>query len=75
MDTGVARKPIEDMEAYKKSLVRRQDPTAAILQGITASVQAEPKTIIFAEGMLSSQSIYMINYSEKVSCVVMRNAL
>jgi len=60
------------MEAYKKSLVRRQDPTAAILQGITASVQAEPKTIIL---MLSSQSIYMINYSEKVSCVVMRNAL
>ena len=50
MDTGVARKPIEDMDAYKKSLVRRQDPTAAILQGITASVQAEPKTIIFSEG-------------------------
>lgn len=50
MDTGVARKPIEDMEGYKKSLARRQDPTAAILQGITASVQSEPKTIIFAEG-------------------------
>ena len=50
MDTGVARKPIEDMEAYKKSLARRQDPTAAILQGITASVQEEPKTIVFAEG-------------------------
>ena len=50
MDTGVARKPIEDMEAYKKSLARRQDPTAAILQGITATVQEEPKTIVFAEG-------------------------
>jgi len=50
MDTGEARKPIEDMEAYKKSLARRQDPTAAILQGITASVQEEPKTIVFAEG-------------------------
>ncbi len=50
MNTGVARKPIEDMEAYKKSLARRQDPTAAILQGITASVQEEPKTIVFAEG-------------------------
>lgn len=50
MDTGVARKPIEDMEAYKKSLARRQDPTAAILQGITASVQDNPKTIVFAEG-------------------------
>ncbi len=50
MDTGVARKPIEDMEAYKKSLARRQDPTAAILQGITSSVVQNPKTIIFAEG-------------------------
>jgi malate dehydrogenase (oxaloacetate-decarboxylating)(NADP+) len=50
MDTGVARKPIEDMDAYKKSLARRQDPTAAILQGISASVQEEPKTIVFAEG-------------------------
>ncbi len=50
MDTGQARKPIEDMEAYKKSLARRQDPTAAILQGITTSVVENPKTIIFAEG-------------------------
>lgn len=50
MDTGEARKPIDDMEAYKKSLARRQDPTAAILQGITATVQEEPKTIVFAEG-------------------------
>ena len=50
MDTGVARKPIEDMEAYKKSLAQRQDPTAAILQGITSSVVQNAKTIIFAEG-------------------------
>ncbi|MGJ8563613.1 MAG: NADP-dependent malic enzyme [Alphaproteobacteria bacterium] len=50
MDTGVARKPIEDMEAYKRSLARRQDPTAALLQGISASVVDNPKTIIFAEG-------------------------
>lgn len=50
MDTGVARKPIEDMDAYRQSLARRQDPTASILQGISESVQQEPKTIIFAEG-------------------------
>jgi len=50
MDTGEARKPIEDMEAYKKSLARRQDPTAAILQGIASTVQEAPKTIVFAEG-------------------------
>ena len=50
MDTGVARKPIKDMEAYAKSLAQRQDPTAALLQGITASVIENPKTIVFAEG-------------------------
>ena len=50
MDTGVARKPIEDMEAYKRSLARRQDPTAAILQGISGAVADSPKTIVFAEG-------------------------
>ena len=50
MDTGQARKPIEDMDAYKKELARRQDPTAAILQGITTAVQENPKTIVFAEG-------------------------
>jgi malate dehydrogenase (oxaloacetate-decarboxylating)(NADP+) len=50
MDTGEARKPIEDMVAYKKSLARRQDPTAALLQGITATVQENQKTIVFAEG-------------------------
>ncbi len=50
MDTGVARKPIEDMDAYRHSLARRQDPTAALLQGIAASVVDNPKTIIFAEG-------------------------
>jgi malate dehydrogenase (oxaloacetate-decarboxylating)(NADP+) len=30
--TGVARKPISDMEQYKAALARRLDPTAAILQ-------------------------------------------
>jgi malate dehydrogenase (oxaloacetate-decarboxylating)(NADP+) len=38
------------MEAYKKSLAQRQDPTAAILQGITSAVVQNPKTIVFAEG-------------------------
>ncbi len=50
MDTGVARKPIEDMDAYRQQLARRQDPTAALLQSITATVVDDPKTIVFAEG-------------------------
>jgi malate dehydrogenase (oxaloacetate-decarboxylating)(NADP+) len=39
MDTGVARKPIADMEAYKAALARRLDPTAAIIQGIQDEVR------------------------------------
>ncbi|HHL42442.1 MAG TPA: NADP-dependent malic enzyme [Hellea balneolensis] len=50
MDTGVARKPIDDMEMYSAALARRQDPTAALLQGISASIVENPRTIVFAEG-------------------------
>ena len=50
MDTGVARKPIADMEAYKASLAQRLDPSAAFLQKIVDTVQGQPKRIVFAEG-------------------------
>mgnify|MGYP000430441030 FL=1 len=50
MDTGVARKPIEDMEEYRHSLARRLDPTAAFLQGVQSAVRRDQKRIVFAEG-------------------------
>jgi malate dehydrogenase (oxaloacetate-decarboxylating)(NADP+) len=51
MDTGVARKPISDMEAYKKSLAQRLDPAAGFLQKISGAVQSGPaRRIVFAEG-------------------------
>jgi malate dehydrogenase (oxaloacetate-decarboxylating)(NADP+) len=50
MDTGVARKPIEDMDAYRAQLAQRLDPSAAFLQKVSGKVQGEPKTIVFAEG-------------------------
>ena len=51
MDTGVARKPITDMDAYRTSLQRRLDPSAGFLQSITSTVRARPpKRIVFAEG-------------------------
>lgn len=50
MDTGVARRPIADMEAYRQSLAQRLDPTAGFLQKIAGSVMAKPKRIVFAEG-------------------------
>jgi malate dehydrogenase (oxaloacetate-decarboxylating)(NADP+) len=49
--TGVARKPIENMDAYRDRLKQRLDPSAALLQGISSAVQAGPKKrIVFAEG-------------------------
>jgi malate dehydrogenase (oxaloacetate-decarboxylating)(NADP+) len=51
MDSGVARKPITDMAAYRDSLARRLDPAAGFLQKISFAVQsAPPKRIVFAEG-------------------------
>ena len=50
MDTGVARKPIADMEAYKGSLAQRLDPTASLLQRLQENVRNNPKTIVFCEG-------------------------
>ncbi|GAM97220.1 NADP-dependent malic enzyme [alpha proteobacterium U9-1i] len=50
MDTGVARKPIADMAAYKASLAQRLDPTAATIQRVQNAVRAAPKRIVFAEG-------------------------
>ncbi|MDR3508859.1 MAG: NADP-dependent malic enzyme [Caulobacteraceae bacterium] len=52
MDTGVARKPIEDMDAYRASLAQRLDPTASFIQKISGAVLSAPakKRIVFAEG-------------------------
>jgi malate dehydrogenase (oxaloacetate-decarboxylating)(NADP+) len=50
MDTGVARKPIADMTAYRASLARRLDPTAALLQRIQGAVMGHGRRIVFAEG-------------------------
>ena len=51
-DTGVARKPIENMRAYKEQLQARTDPAATLLQKIQSSLRAckTPKRVVFAEG-------------------------
>jgi malate dehydrogenase (oxaloacetate-decarboxylating)(NADP+) len=50
MDTGVARRPIIDMDAYEQSLKSRMDPTANILRGINARARNNQARMIFAEG-------------------------
>src|SRR5215475_4442535 len=50
MDTGVARKPIADMEAYRHSLQTRRDPVAGVLQQVFRRLRRAPKRVVFAEG-------------------------
>lgn len=50
MDTGAARRPIIDMEAYEIGLKSRMDPTANILRSLNSRARAAQATMIFAEG-------------------------
>ncbi len=50
MESGVARKPIVDMKAYRESLSARRDPVAGALQMIFQRVRRYPKRVVFAEG-------------------------
>ena len=50
MDSGVARAPIVDMEAYQERLKARLDPTASSLQIIMNKSRQNAKQMIFAEG-------------------------
>jgi len=49
MDTGVARKPILDMEDYKHSLKARLNPTTSVLTLASETARAHPKRVVFAE--------------------------
>ncbi|HEX8412734.1 MAG TPA: phosphate acyltransferase, partial [Sphingomicrobium sp.] len=48
--TGVARKPITDMEAYRQQLRGRLNPTVAVMSLAYEAARANPKRVLFAEG-------------------------
>src|SRR3954451_24274888 len=50
MDTGVARRPIVDMEGYHQQLRSRRDPVAGTLQRVFDRLHRSPKRVVFAEG-------------------------
>ncbi len=49
MDSGVATKPILDMDAYRVSLKARLNPTTSALTLAYDSARAHPKRVVFAE--------------------------
>ncbi len=50
MDTGVARRPIIDMDAYELDLKSRLDPAASILQSMFIRARNNQARMLFAEG-------------------------
>ncbi|HVT55094.1 MAG TPA: NADP-dependent malic enzyme, partial [Xanthobacteraceae bacterium] len=50
MDSGVARKPIVDMNAYVEQLRTRRDPVAGVLSRVFDRLKRQPKRVVFAEG-------------------------
>ncbi len=50
MESGVARRPIVDLERYRADLRSRLDPAASRMQLIIDRVRANPKRVVFAEG-------------------------
>jgi malate dehydrogenase (oxaloacetate-decarboxylating)(NADP+) len=49
MDSGVATKPILDMDDYRMSLRARLNPTTSVLTLAYESARAHPKRVVFAE--------------------------
>src|SRR5690242_14306351 len=50
MDTGVARRPIVDMDGYREQLRSRRDPIAGTLVQVFARLRRQPTRVVFAEG-------------------------
>ena len=50
MDSGVATRPILDMDAYRQTLRSRLNPTNSVLSLAYEGARAHPKRVVFAEG-------------------------
>ena len=50
MESGVARKKIENFDVYQEQLKQRLDPTVTIMQGINGYIKNKQKKIVFADG-------------------------
>ena len=49
MDTGVAKAPIEDFDAYRLRLKGRLNPTTSVLTRVYEDAKSNPKRVVFAE--------------------------
>ena len=50
MESGVARKPIDDWDAYRLSLEQMMDPGRGLVRQIIDKARSDPKRVLFPEG-------------------------
>jgi malate dehydrogenase (oxaloacetate-decarboxylating)(NADP+) len=50
MDTGVARRPLKDLEAYKETLGQYMFRSAHIMKAIFNQAKSDPRRVIYSEG-------------------------
>ena len=73
MDSGVARKPILDLDAYAQELSARRDPIASTLQRIYDRVRRQPKRVVFAEGEEEQVMRAAVSYAnQKLGTAILR---
>ena len=51
MDSGVARNPITDWDAYKRKLRRRMGQETSVTQNLYETARKHPQRVVFAEGL------------------------
>jgi malate dehydrogenase (oxaloacetate-decarboxylating)(NADP+) len=49
MDSGVAKNPIADMDAYKQELIKRMGLDNTLMDRLTSRAKTNPKRVVFAE--------------------------
>ena len=50
INSGVARKKIDNFEIYEEQLKQRLDPSLTIMQGINSQIKKNQKKVVFADG-------------------------
>lgn len=49
MESGVAKEPIEDWDAYKEQLAERLGTGSKLMRGITERAKVDPRSVVFVE--------------------------
>ncbi len=67
MDSGIAKEPITDWDAYKETLAERLGAGSKLMRMLMARAKSDPKTIVFAEAdHLDVLKAAQIIYDEKI---------